>query len=225
MMVFLLVVCVCGGALGKVRSCAQCLSWPRVVMVEVKSRCKGWVRKLQWLWVAERPGLLINVCKKNAFLGLNFCRRRSSSETVTGLAPSSHDNIRTRSCRVHTNSLASGLYTSLGGWGFLLPAVRTVKQSLLSRACSLQRGKWKASPGFSLAEWGCCVESFPPFSSSLLKCGCMQRWTSSEKLVVAGKWMRFYSWDDISVLAWKKQCSFKSPWALIECLIFYIHHK
>lgn len=225
----LLIVCVCGGALGKVRPQPQFLSWPCIVIMEVKSTRKVWVRKLQWLWVAEWPGLLMNVHKKDAFLGLNFCRMGSSNETVVGLGPSSRDNTRTQSCRVHTNSLASGLYTSLGGWGFVSPALMTVKQSLLSRACGLWRLKWRPSPRFSLAEWGCCVKSFSAFSSSLLKRRYMQKWTSSDKLVVActvaGKWKRFYSWDDISVLAWKKQCSFKSPWAPIKCLIFYMHHK
>lgn len=207
----LLIVWFCRGALGEVRPYTQCLSWPCTVVVEVKCKCKDWVRKLQWLWVAEWPGLVIYLYVKNAF----FCTRANSSERVLGLAPSSCVNVRTQSWWIHINSLFSELYTSLGGWGFVF---------LLSRTRGLWRGKWRASPGFSLPEWGSYIQNFPCFSSSLLKCGCMEGWTSSEKLVVAcsvaGKWKRFYSWDDISVLVWKKQRIFKSPWAPIKCLIF-----
>lgn len=78
-MVFHIIVdCVCGGALGKVRPCTVFVLAACVVIVEVKSRCKGWLRKLQWLWVAEGLGLLENISKENPFLSLEFCRRGSS---------------------------------------------------------------------------------------------------------------------------------------------------
>lgn len=141
----------------------------------------------------------------------------NTSEMVTGLGPSSCANIRTQSWWIHINSFVSGLFRWL----------RVYVASFW--LCVLWRGKWRALPGFSSPEWHGCIQNFPSFLSSPLKCGCMQGWTNSEKLVVAcsvaGKWKRFYSWDDISVLVWKKQRSFESPWAPIKCLIFNIHHK